>query len=126
MTAQIAQLHTMLCLATVFFQLALIGGAPLGQWTQGGRVAGVLPLSGRLVAAVSVPVLLFQALAVVSAAGFPLGWPLWTGWVAVGVNGLACVLNAVTPSERERAVWFPVSLIMVALSGYVLLMTLRG
>ncbi|MEQ5872137.1 hypothetical protein J4E08_19895 [Sagittula sp. NFXS13] len=123
MTEQIAHLYAIGCLGIVFFELALIAGAPLGAWTQGGRHAGRLPLTGRAVAAVSIPILIFQALAIINAAGFPLGWPLWTGWAAFGVSGVSCVLNAITPSAAERALWFPVTLVMAGLAGYVMVMT---
>lgn len=127
MTAQIAQLYGTGCLFIAFFQIALIAGLPLGPWTQGGRHPGALPLSGRVVAAVSIPAVLFQGLAINSAAGFPgLGWPLWTGWVAFGVSCITCLLNGITPSPQERAVWFPITLVMAGLAGYVMLMSLTG
>ncbi|WP_417205072.1 hypothetical protein [Antarctobacter sp.] len=125
MIVQMAHLYATACLAVVFFQCALIGGAPLGRWTQGGRHPGRLLLSGRIVAAVSVPVLLFQALAVLSAAGFPgLDWPRWTGWAAVTVSAVSAVLNGVTPSAPERALWFPVVLVMAGLAAYVMISTM--
>lgn len=124
MLIQIAHLYATVCLAIVFFQIALIGGAPLGRWTQGGQVSGALPLSGRIVAAVSIPVVVFQALALLAAAGFPgLDWPRWTGWVALGVSVISMVLNGITPSREERAVWFPVMIVMVGLAGYVMIVT---
>lgn len=124
MLIQVAHLYAMACLAIVFFQLALIGGAPLGPWTQGGQHEGALPLSGRIVAAVSIPVLVFQALAVLSAAGFPgLDFPRWCGWVALAVSVVTAVLNGITPSVRERAVWFPVTLVKAGMAGYVMIST---
>lgn len=124
MLIQIAHLYATVCLGIVFFQIALIGGAPLGRWTQGGQVSGALPLSGRIVAAVSIPVVVFQALAILAAAGFPgLDWPRWTGWVALGVSVISMVLNGITPSREERAVWFPVMIVMVGLAGYVMIVT---
>jgi hypothetical protein len=123
-TVQIAHLYASGCLAIVFFQVALIAGAPLGPWTQGGRHAGALPLSGRLLAAVSIPVALSQGLAILSAAGFPgLDWPRWTGWAALGLSGVSALLNQVTPSRPERAVWGPVTLVMAGLAGYVMIVT---
>lgn len=121
MIVQIAHLYGSACLAIVFFQIALIAGAPLGAYTQGGKHEGALPLSGRLVAAVSVPVVLFQALAILSAAGFPgLGWPVWTGWLAFVVQAITTVLNSLTPSKPERAVWAPVTLVMTAMALVVM------
>jgi hypothetical protein len=126
MLTQIAHFYATACLAIVFFQIALIAGAPLGEYTQGGQVKGALGWQGRLVAAVSIPVNLFQGLAILSAAGFPgMGWPLWMGWVAFGVSVITAVLNLITPSAVERAVWAPIAIVMVGLSGYVMLLTLK-
>ncbi|MCT4553341.1 MAG: hypothetical protein N4A53_01515 [Pelagimonas sp.] len=108
----------------IFFQFALIAGAPLGPWTQGGQVEGALPLSGRMIAALSVLILLFQGLSILSAAGFPgLSWPVWTGWLAFAVSCLTGVLNTITPSQRERAVWAPITWVMAALAGYVMVVS---
>ncbi|WP_299791900.1 hypothetical protein [uncultured Marivita sp.] len=121
MIVQIAHLYGTACLAIVFFQIALIAGVPLGAYTQGGKHEGALPLSGRIVAAVSIPVVLFQALAILSAAGFPgLDWPVWTGWVAFAVQAVTTVLNWITPSKPERAVWGPVTLVMTVMALAVL------
>jgi hypothetical protein len=80
-----------------------------------------LPLSGRIIAAVSIPVVLFQGLAILSAAGFPgLEWPRWTGWVALAVTLVSTVLNWITPSKPERAVWGPVMLVLSAMALVVM------
>lgn len=124
MTAQIAHLYALGCLGIVFFQVALVAGVPLGPWTQGGRHPGALPPGGRLIAAVSIPVALFQGLAILSAAGFPgLGWPRWTAWAALALSALSAGLNQLTPSARERAVWGPVTMVMSGLAAYVLIVT---
>lgn len=121
MLVQIAHLYATACLGLVFFQIALIGGAPLGEWTQGGQVQGALPLKGRIIAAVSIPVIVLQALAILSAAGFPgLGWPRWTGWAALALSCVTCLLNWITPSPKERELWGPVTLVMAALAAYVM------
>lgn len=121
MTVQIAHLYATAMLAIAFFQIALILGAPLGRYTQGGQHEGALPLSGRIIAAVSIPIALFQGLAILSAAGFPgLGWPVWTGWVAIAVTGVSTVLNWITPSKPERAVWGPIMLVLSAMALVVL------
>ncbi|MCT4557453.1 MAG: hypothetical protein N4A61_05270 [Pelagimonas sp.] len=126
MLIQIAHLYATVCLANVFFQVALVAGAPLGEYTQGGQHKGALPRSGRIIAAVSIPIVVFQGLAILSAAGFPgLGWALWTGWVAFAVSVLSAVLNLITPSVPERTVWGPIMVIMAGLSGYVMLLSLN-
>ncbi|MEO1789096.1 MAG: hypothetical protein AAFR34_05280 [Pseudomonadota bacterium] len=127
MLVQIAHLYALGCLGILFFQVALIAGAPLGPYTQGGQHDGALPLSGRAVAGLSIGVVLFQGLAILSAAGFPgLNWPRWTGWVALGVSVLSAVLNTITPSVRERAVWSPIMMVMAVLAGYVMIVTQAG
>ncbi|MFW2541734.1 hypothetical protein ACN2XU_03750 [Primorskyibacter sp. 2E107] len=124
MLTQIAHLYATGCLAIVFFQIALIAGAPLGAYTQGGQTEGALAMKGRVIAALSVPVVVLQALAIVSAAGFPgLDWPRWTGWAALLLSCGTSVLNWITPSARERAVWGPVTLVMAALAGYVMVVS---
>lgn len=121
MTIQIAHLYATATVAIAFFQIALILGAPLGRYTQGGQHEGALPMSGRIIAAVSIPVVLFQGLAILSAAGFPgLGWPIWTGWAALAVTGVSTVLNWITPSKPERMVWGPVMLVMLAMALVVM------
>ena len=121
MTSSVAHLYATLCLATVFFQIGLIAGLPLGRYTQGGQHDGALPLSGRLIAAVSIPILLWMALSILSAAEFPgLDWPRWMGWMAFAVTCVICLLNWITPSEDERRVWGPVTTIMAALALVVM------
>ena len=121
MTVQIAHLYATAMLAIAFFQVALILGAPLGRYTQGGQHEGALPLSGRIIAAVSIPVALLQGLAILSAAGFTgLGWPVWTGWMALAVTGVSTVLNWITPSKPERMVWGPIMLVLSAMGLVVM------
>ncbi|GGB02246.1 hypothetical protein [Allosediminivita pacifica] len=120
MTAQIGHLFVTLSFGLVFFQLALIAGAPLGSFTQGGRDPGVLPWRSRALAALSIPVLVFCALAVLSAAGFAGGfWPRWTAWAALGVTGCSTALNLLSPSADERRVMGPLAIVMTALAAYV-------
>ena len=121
MTEQIAHLYATAQLAIAFFQVALIAGAPLGRYTQGGAQEGVLPLKGRVIAALSIPVVILQGLAILSAAGFPgLNWPLWTGWAAAAVTGVSLILNLITPSQAERALWAPVLSVLLAMALYVM------
>ncbi len=124
MTELLAQLYALLCLGVIGFQLLLIAGLPLGEYTQGGQNKGALPPRGRVMAALSVLVLGFMATAVLSAAGFAGGfWPRWTGWVGVALSALTCTLNWITPSRKERKLWAPIATVMLALAAYVMIGT---
>jgi len=124
MLIQIAHFYASACLGIAFFQVALIAGAPLGRYTQGGRHDGALPASGRVIAAVSIPLVVLQGLAILAAAGFPgLDWPRWTGWAALALSVVTAVLNTITPSEKERAVWSPITIVMAGMAAYVMIVT---
>ncbi len=121
MTVIAGHLYAALAGIVVLFQIALVFGAPWGRLTQGGRQDGALSPSARALAALSVGVLVFLALAILSAAGFPgLGWPRWTGWVALVLTLLTTMANLATPSEPERRLWGPVTLVMSALALVVM------
>ena len=95
----------------IVFQLALAFGAPWGEFTQGGRFKGTLPLSGRILAVLSVPILIFMGCSIASAAGLIFEWYRWTAYVTVGLQGLTAIFNLITPSSKERLVWGPVTTI---------------
>ena len=95
----------------IVFQLALAFGAPWGEFTQGGRFKGTLPLSGRILAVLSVPILIFMGCSIASAAGLIFEWYRWTAYVTVGIQGLTAIFNLITPSSKERLVWGPVTTI---------------
>lgn len=120
MTIQIAHLHATLCLGIVFFHVALIFGAPWGNWALVGRSEGALPVGARVATAFSVPVLLFMALAIVSAAGFPLGWPRWTGWAALAGEGASTGVSLFARSAVERRLWGPLGVVMTAMALVVM------
>ncbi len=109
-------IYSAMILGVIGFQIALILGAPWGRITQGGQVEGPLPPSGRMVAAVSIAILMGMALAILSADGRWPGWPAWTGWMAVAVNALSMILNWITPSAPERRLWGPIMTVMFALA----------
>ncbi len=105
----------------IFFQIALIFGAPLAGVAPGGAGEGALSYAGRLFAGLTAFLMLFAALAIVSAAGFPgLGWPRWTGWVTVGLHAASAGLSALSAKPAERAGWAPVSAVLAALALVVM------
>ena len=108
------------------FQAALVLGAPWGEVTQGGGSSGTLPTSGRIVAAVSCLVLMVMAGAVL---GRVNRGPLRQrsarvrtvlAWFTTVYAGLGVVLNLITQSTAERALWAPVSILLLGLIGFVM------
>jgi len=120
-----ALLFAFISAAACLFQVALIFGAPWGELTLGGRWRGPLPLRARILAGVSLALLLAFAVIITARAGLAFQnvqafAPTWS-WVVVGYFVLGSVANAVTPSPRERAIWLPVVLGMLLLSVIVAL-----
>ena len=114
-----AILYALIIALVVLFQLCLIFGAPWGQITQGGRYEGSLPVGGRVVATLSVPTLIFMGASITSAAGLMPNWADWTAYAAIAVQALSTTLNWITPSQKERFLWGPITSIMLLLAAYV-------
>jgi hypothetical protein len=107
------------------FQLALVFGAPWGEVTLGGRYKGALPNRIRAAPAVSAVLILGFAVIVLARAGlafFDLG-PLSVKliWGVAAYCLLGSLMNYLTPSKRERALWFPVVAVMLICSLLVAL-----
>ncbi len=102
-------IYLLITVVVIFFQICLSAGAPWGEFTQGGRNKGVLPKSGRLLAALSVPVLVFMSLSITSIISNAPNWEKWTVYVTMVVQGLTAVANLITPSRKERLLWGPVT-----------------
>lgn len=104
----------------IAFQLALALGAPWGRAAYGGQSVGVLPTQFRVASAVAVVVWAGIALVVARRAGLPVWAPLpvpWLPvviWIVVGLLVIAVVMNAITPSGLERAIWLPFTLVLLA------------
>ena len=97
------------------YHLCLILGAPWGRLTAGGHWPGVLPLAGRALSVASIAILLLVARVVAEAAGLVRArLPGWSGRAALIWLSLGAVMNALTPSAAERALWLPVILVMLA------------
>lgn len=115
-----AALYALLALGVAGFQAALAAGAPWAELPMGQGRRGRLPPPQRVAAGVQAVLQLGLILVVMGAAGLT-GWsgPGWVIWVAVGLAGLAMVLNRISPSEIERRIWSPVAGGMLATSGIV-------
>ena len=111
---------TLLALVTLF-QIALIAGAPWGEYAFGGRHTGVLPRNLRIGSAISSFLYLGIAGHYLAQIGvFPqlldANLNSIANWSIVGINLLALVMNTITPSKKERMIWAPVALILLGAS----------
>ena len=108
-----------LSLVLAAFQAALALGAPWGRAAYGGGVAE-LPPRLRASSAVAVVVWVGAALVVLRRAGHGVWAPVsdaWlpvVAWVLVGLGVVGVLLNAITRSPLERAIWLPVSIVLLA------------
>jgi hypothetical protein len=120
MSKTAAQIFILASAGVGVFQVALALGAPWGEFTLGGRWKGKLPPRARIIPVLSVLILTFFCAVVLARAGFEL--PLlqqyshFLAWVVVGYCVIGTVANAATPSKRERNLWLPVVLLMLASS----------
>ena len=115
-----AILYISITVLVIFFQFGLVFGAPLGEFTQGGRFKGALPISGRVLAALSIPLLMFMALSIASVVGFIFEWDRWTAIATIAFQGVTVILNWITPSRKEKLLWGPVTTVAFGLCSYVI------
>jgi hypothetical protein len=108
------------------FQLALVLGAPMGEYAFGGQNVGKLPNQLRVGSAVSFVVLLAIAGHYLAQAGvftllLPADLNSIANWVLVGFNVLGLIMNGISRSKKERNMWVPVLLLSVVLAVIVAL-----
>ncbi len=116
-----AILSAILHLGIAVFQLALAAGKPWGQFSWGGRHAGVLPRGFRIGSVFSFVILcLFAAVNLQTAAVispvFPGGTHSVMQWMVTIYAGLGTLMNAISPSRAERLIWTPVAAVLFALN----------
>ena len=110
-------------LVVIGFQIALAAGAPAGVYAMGGAFPGRWPLPLRMAALAQAVLLGGMAVVVLSRAAliFPR-WSVvtrWLVWVVVAFAAVSLVLNLITPSSAERAIWAPVASLLLASSAVV-------
>jgi hypothetical protein len=115
-----AFVYVIVIVGVIAFQLALAAGAPWGEFAMGGAYPGQFPPELRVAAVVQAAILALLALVVLARAGVALpGWSRMARkaiWFVVAFSVLSLILNSITPSVRERAIWAPVALVMVICS----------
>jgi len=112
--------------SVALFQLALVLGAPMGEYTLGGQNPGKLPIKLRIASALS----LFLNLAIAGhylaqtgalATLLPRDLNQIANWALVVFFALGLVMNSISRSKKERQMWVPVLLLAVSCSVIVAL-----
>lgn len=105
-------------LAIALFQLAIVLGAPVGEYAYGGQHEGVLPTRFRIASVVSM--LLMLAIAGHYLAQIGIFSPVLdqagnaiANWGFVGFFALAAIMNNITKSEKEKRVFGSITLAML-------------
>lgn len=99
----------------IMFQTALALGAPLGEYTLGGKYPGRLPQGLRIAALFQILILIIFASVVVSRAG--LGFAQYSGLASTGIWFIAAffvfgtLLNLSSSSKKEKIVMGPANVI---------------
>lgn len=118
-----ALLYAGVSAGVVVFQVALAAGAPWGAYAMGGAFPGQFPLTLRIAAVVQAALIVGMAVVVLSRAGLVLpGWSEMTRrlvWLVVAFAAVSLVLNVITPSADERAIWAPVAVLLLVTSTVV-------
>lgn len=118
-----AIIYAIVTFGVVAFQIALAAGAPWGAYAMGGAFPGQFPPALRIAALIQGVLLLGMAAVVLARAGLILPrWSRvsrWLIWFVVGFAALSLVLNLITPSAGERAIWAPTALLLLISSGIV-------
>jgi hypothetical protein len=107
----------------VAFQLLLAAGAPLGAYAMGGGYPGRFPPALRIAAVAQAALISMSALVILARSGLALrSWSSRShrlAWFVAGLFAISFMLNLITPSARERAVWAPVALTLLVCSMLV-------
>lgn len=98
------------------FQLALVLGAPMGEYTLGGQTQGKLSIKLRVVSAISLLVNLAIAGHYLAQTGtiqtlLPSDLNQIANWGLVVFTASGLVMNSISRSKKERNMWVPVLLL---------------
>jgi len=133
MNPKVAARATAILLAiVVVFNLALLLGAPWGDYTQGGKDPGVLESPGRFGALGTAIFFAVLALAMLARAGEGLmrNWRpkvrTVLAWFTTLYLGLNCFLNVFTGPDAERTIFGPISTLTFVFAVITMSTTRRG
>src|SRR5215207_5604200 len=112
-----AFLYAIISLGVVAFQIALAAGAPWGAYAMGGAFPGQFPPELRIAAMIQAVLLAGLAAVILARAGLTLpSWSRasrWLAWVVVAFSIVSFILNLITPSAGERAIWAPTAFLLL-------------
>ena len=108
------------------FQIALIAGAPMGEYAFGGQNPGKLPAKFRIGSVFTLAIYVGIIGHLLAQLGIlpkmlPVGLNSVANWAIFGLNLLGLLMNAISRSKKERNMWVPVLLLSVVLSIIVAL-----
>ena len=111
-----ALIQAVIALGVAVFQIALVAGAPLGEYTMGGQHPGKLPGQFRVTAAVSAIIMVAQSGHYLAQAGIlnpalSPGQNAIVNWFWFGFAVLGLIVNSISKSKKERNTWVPVLLV---------------
>lgn len=111
-----ALIQAVIALGVAIFQIALVAGAPLGEYTMGGQHPGKLPGQFRVTAAVSAIIMVAQSGHYLAQAGIlnpalSPGQNAIVNWFWFGFAVLGLIVNSISRSKKERNTWVPVLLV---------------
>ena len=114
-----ALIQAVIALGVAVFQIALVAGAPLGEYTMGGQHPGKLPGQFRVTAAVSAIIMVAQSGHYLAQAGIlnpalSPGQNAIVNWFWFGFAVLGLIVNSISRSKKERNLWVPVLLVSAA------------
>src|SRR5687767_7378030 len=112
-----AIIYAIVSLGVIAFQIALAAGAPWGAYAMGGAFPGQFPPALRIAAIIQSVLLAGLAAVILARAGMMLpSWSRvsrWLAWVVVAFAVVSLILNLITPSAGERAIWAPTAFLLL-------------
>ncbi|MCG8381492.1 MAG: hypothetical protein MJA28_04615 [Gammaproteobacteria bacterium] len=112
-----ALIYTVMTSVVIAFHIALLLGAPWGEFALAGKYPGHLPGRARVIVAVEIAVLVMMNVIVLIRAGQVArdfhDISNIAIWGVVVITSVSVVLHLITPSKREKMLWGPVTLIQL-------------
>jgi hypothetical protein len=116
----LANIYIALTIFILIFQFAMVFGAPLGEYTMGGKFPGKLPLKMRIAAFLQIFILLLFVSVVIAKSGIALEQYHSVGrigiWFVVAFFVLGSIVNLSSPSRKERLIMGPANIIALIIT----------